>query len=55
MKSRFTQQQGLYSAITRALPIPESALSEKYVVWRRKINQLEYDKWYCSAYVGLNR
>ncbi|MFQ6342255.1 ABC transporter permease [Campylobacter sp. VTCC 70190] len=47
-------KQGLYSsAEVRAFTIPESALSEKVRrIGEEKLDQLEYDKWYCSAYVG---
>lgn len=47
-------KQGLYSsAEVRAFTIPESALSEKVRrMGEEKLDQLEYDKWYCSAYVG---
>ncbi|EAH6126392.1 ABC transporter permease [Campylobacter jejuni] len=47
-------KQGLYSsAEVRAFTIPESALSEKVRrLGEEKLDQLEYDKWYCSAYVG---
>ncbi|EGP2509651.1 ABC transporter permease [Campylobacter jejuni] len=47
-------KQGLYSSTeVRAFTIPESALSEKVRrMGEEKLDQLEYDKWYCSAYVG---
>ncbi|MBK2000976.1 ABC transporter permease [Campylobacter sp. RM10532] len=47
-------KQGLYSsAEVRAFTIPESALSEKVRrLGEEKLDQVEYDKWYCSAYVG---
>ncbi|EAJ0873468.1 ABC transporter permease [Campylobacter jejuni] len=47
-------KQGFYSsAEVRAFTIPESALSEKVRrMGEEKLDQLEYDKWYCSAYVG---
>lgn len=47
-------KKGLYaSAEVRAFTIPESALSEKVRrLGEEKLDQVEYDKWYCSAYVG---
>ncbi|TKX32998.1 ABC transporter permease [Campylobacter aviculae] len=47
-------KQGFYSsAEVRAFTIPESALSEKVRrLGEEKLDQVEYDKWYCSAYVG---
>ena len=47
-------KQGFYaSAEVRAFTIPESALSEKARrLGEEKLDQVEYDKWYCSAYVG---
>ncbi|ELM7168877.1 ABC transporter permease, partial [Campylobacter coli] len=48
------EKKGLYaSAEVRAFTIPESALSEKVRrMGEEKLDQIEYDKWYCSAYVG---
>lgn len=47
-------KKGLYASTeVRAFTIPESALSEKVRrLGEEKLDQLEYDKWYCSAYVG---
>ncbi len=46
-------KKGFYArAEVSALTIPENDLAQKARRDLRSLNQLEYDKWYCTAYVG---